>query len=146
LIVAPIPGEGGEFNANDLVGAWRVVEHMIKTYRVDPNRVVVHGFGRGGAFASVLAFENHEQLRGLALASSVLQVPPPEAHPSYPFRFFFSVGQGDRTEEMVTRRVEVLHEMKFAVTVQKTPSRERGYLDADDVAELARWIDSLDRI
>ena len=36
--------------------------------------------------------------------------------------------------------------MKFAVTVQKTSAQERGYLDTDQVAELARWIDSLDRI
>jgi hypothetical protein len=36
--------------------------------------------------------------------------------------------------------------MKFAVTVQKTAARERGYLDGEEVAELARWIDSLDRI
>ena len=146
LIVAPLPGDGPEFGPNDLVAAWRVVEHVLKEYRIDRSRIVIHSFARGGAFASVLAFENHEQVRGLALASSVLQVPPPEAHPSYPFRFFFSIGQADRAGDILNRRVEVLHEMKFAVTVQKTAARERGYLDTDEVAELARWIDSLDRI
>ncbi len=146
LIVAPLPGDGPEFSANDLVGAWRVVEHMLKTYNIDRNRVVVHSFARGGGFASLLAFENHEQVRGLALAASFLQIPPPEAHPTYPFRFFFSVGQGDRAEEILHQRIEVLHEMKYAVTVQKTSARERDYLEADEVAELARWIDSLDRI
>jgi serine protease Do len=145
LIVAPLP-DGQQFGPNDLVGAWRVVEHFLKEYRVDRNRVVIHAFARGGAFASVLAFENHEQVRGLALASSVLQVPPPEANPSYPFRFFFSIGTSDRAGDLLNRRVEVLHEMKFAVTVQKTPSRDRDYLDSEEVAELARWIDSLDRI
>jgi serine protease Do len=146
IIVAPVPGDGPEFTPNDLVAAWRIVEQMLKDYRVDRNRIVIHAFARGGAFASVLVFEHHEQVRGLALASSVLQIPPPEAHPSYPFRFFFSIGQGDRIEEILNRRVEVLHEMKYAVTVQKTTARERDYLDADEVAELARWIDSLDRI
>jgi serine protease Do len=146
IIVAPLPGDGPQFGPNDLVGAWRVVEHFLKEYRIDRNRVVIHSFARGGAFASVLAFENHEQIRGLALVSSVLQVPPPEAHPSYPFRFFFSIGQADRAGDILNQRVEFLHEMKFAVTVQKTAARERGYLDGEDVAELARWIDSLDRI
>jgi serine protease Do len=145
LIVAPLP-DGPEFNANDLVGAWRVVEHALKEYHIDPNRVVIHSYARGAAFASVLAFEHPEQIRGLALASSLLQVPPPEAHPSYPFRFFFSVGQGDRTEEILHRVVEELHEMKFAVTVQKSSARERTYLDMAEVGELGRWIDSLDRI
>jgi serine protease Do len=145
LIVAPLP-DGPEFGANDLVGAWRVVEHALKEYHIDPNRIVIHSYARGGPFASVLAFEHHEQIRGLALASSLLQVPPPEAHPSYPFRFFFSVGQGDRTEEMLHHVVEELHEMKFAVTVQKSSARERAYLDVAEVGELARWIDSLDRI
>jgi hypothetical protein len=146
LIVAPLPADGAEFNANDLVGAWRVVENTLKEYHVDPNRIVVHSYARGAPFASVLAFEHHEQIRGLALASSLLQVPPPEAHPSYPFRFFFSVGQSDRTEELLHRLVEELHEMKFAVTVQKSSGRERAYLDVAEVGELARWIDSLDRI
>jgi hypothetical protein len=36
--------------------------------------------------------------------------------------------------------------MKFTATVQKTSAQERSYLDADQVADLARWIDSLDRI
>jgi serine protease Do len=146
LIVAPIPGDGADFTPNDLVGGWRIVEHFLKEYRVDRNRLVVHGFSRGGPFATLLAFENHEQVRGLALASSVLAVAPPEVDPNYPFRFFFSVGQGDRAEEILNHRLEILHEMKYAVTVQKAPGRERGYLDAEEVAELARWIDSLDRI
>jgi serine protease Do len=146
LIVAPLPGDGPAFNANDLVGAWRVVENMIKEYRVDPNRLAVHSFLGGVPFAAVFAFENHEHVRGLALASSILQVSPPEAHPNYPFRFFFSIGEGDRRQELLNRGIEVLHEMKFAVTVQKMSAQGRSYLDADQVAELARWIDSLDRI
>jgi serine protease Do len=146
LIVAPLPGDGSDFSANDLVGAWRVAEHFMKDYRVDASRVVVHSFLRGGPFASILAYENHEQVRGLALASSALPAPPPEAHPNYPFRFFFSAWQGDRAEEVLHRLVEVLHQMKYAVTIQKTPSREHGYLATEEVAELASWIDSLDRI
>jgi serine protease Do len=146
LVVAPLPGEAGEFSPNDLVGSWRVVEHMLKDYHVDPNRIVMHSFVRGGPFATLLAFENREHVRGLALVSSVLQIPPPEADPASPFRFFFSIGHGDRAEEILQRRIEVLREMKYAVTLQKTDVRERTYLDLDDVAELARWIDALDRI
>jgi len=146
IVVAPLPGEAGEFSPTDLVGSWRVVEHMLKDYHIDPNRVVMHSFLRGGPFATLLAFENREHVRGLALVSSVLQIPPPEADPASPFRFFFSIGRGDRAEEILQRRVEVLHEMKYAVTVQKTESRERAYLDLDEVAEVARWIDALDRI
>ena len=96
IVVAPLPGEGGDFTANDLVGAWRVVERFVKDYRIDANRLVVHSYGRGGGFAAFMAFENRERVRGLALASSMLQVPPPEADPSYPFHFFFSVNRGDR--------------------------------------------------
>ena len=146
IVVAPLPGEGGDFTANDLVGAWRVVEQFVKDYRVDANRLVVHSYGRGGGFAAFMAFENRERVRGLALASSMLQVPPPEADPSYPFHFFFSVNRGDRAEDQLQRRIEVLHELKYAVTVQKSSDHEHDYLDVDEVGEVARWIDSLDRI
>ncbi len=137
IVVAPLPGEGGDFTANDLVGAWRVVERFVKDYRIDANRLVVHSYGRGGGFAAFMAFENRERVRGLALASSMLQVPPPEADPSYPFHFFFSVNRGDRAEDQLQRRIEVLHELKYAVTVQKASDHEHDYLDVDEVGEVA---------
>lgn len=146
IVVAPLPGEAGDFTANDLVGAWRVIEQFLKDYHIDANRLVVHSYGRGGGFAAFLAFEHREQIRGLALASSMLQVPPPEADPSYPFHFFFSVNRGDRAEESLRQRIEVLHELKYAVTVQKASDQQHDYLDVDEVDEIARWIDSLDRI
>ena len=56
IIVAPLPGEAGEFSPNDLVASWRVVEHMLKDYHIDPNRVVMHSFLRGGPFATLWKF------------------------------------------------------------------------------------------
>ncbi len=43
---------------------------------------------------------------------------------------------------------KVLREMKYAVTVQTTNTASRApvYPDAEAIAELARWVDSLDRI
>ncbi len=90
ILVAPLPAEASGFNPNDLVAARQVIEQFLKTYRIDRNRVVVHSFAMGGRFAAALAFENREQVRGLALASSLLAASPPESHPNFPFRFFFS--------------------------------------------------------
>ena len=149
LLVAPLPAETSGFNPNDLVAARQVIEQFLKTYRIDRNRVVVHSFALGGRFAAALAFENREQIRGLALASSVLAGPPPESHPNYPFRFFFSYGKASRASDRVATVSKILREMKYAVTLQTTPgttSRVPTYPGAEAVAELARWVDSLDRI
>jgi serine protease Do len=148
LLVAPLPAETSGFNPNDLIAARQVVEHFLKTYRVDRNRVVLHSFTLGGRFAAALAFENREQIRGLALASSMLAAPPPESHPNYPFRFFFSYAKSSPASDRIGTVSKILREMKYAVTLQTTiaASRVPTYPDAEATAELARWVDSLDRI
>ena len=148
ILVAPLPAEASGFNPNDLVAARQVLEHFLKTYRLDRNRVVVHSFATGGRFAAALAFENREQVRGLALASNVLAAPPPESHPSFPFRFFISYSDASPARDRFRLLSKFLREMKYAVTVQTTNTATRApvYPDAEAIAELARWVDSLDRI
>jgi serine protease Do len=148
ILVAPLPAEASGFNPNDLVAARQVLEHFLKTYRLDRNRVVVHSFATGGRFAAALAFENREQVRGLALASNVLAAPPPESHPSFPFRFFISYSDASPARDRFRSLSKFLREMKYAVTVQTTNTATRApvYPDAEAIAELARWVDSLDRI
>jgi serine protease Do len=146
LLVSPIPSEASGYNPNDLVGARQLLEHMLKTYRIDPNRVVVHGMSAGGEFASTFAFDNHEQIRGLALVASPILATPPEGSPAFPFKFYFSIREGDRVNERIQRVAEILRRMKFAVTLRTRPGLDQGYLSSSDASDLARWIDSLDRI
>jgi dienelactone hydrolase len=153
ILVSPVPAETSGFNPNDLVGARQVIDHFLQSYRVDRNRVVVHGFATGGRFAAALAFDNREQIRGLALVSSLLAAPPPENHPNYPFRFFLSYPDSGAVRDRVEMVAKVLREMKYAVTVQTTNPSGRAatintpvYPQADAIAELSRWVDSLDRI
>jgi poly(3-hydroxybutyrate) depolymerase len=148
LLVAPLPAETSGFNPNDLIAARQVIEHFLKTYRVDRNRIVVHSFTLGGRFAAALAFENREQIRGLALASSLLTSPPPESHPNYPFRFFLSYAKASPASDRFGMVSKVLREMKYAVTLQTTISTSRAptYPGTEATSELARWVDSLDRI
>ena len=148
IIVAPLPAETTGFNPNDLMAARQVLEYFFKTYNVDRNRVVVHSFARGGGFAAVLAFENREQVRGLALASSLLGGAPPESHPNFPFHFFFAYNDTGPACERFHEVSKVLREMKYSVTVQTTNATGRApaYPSATATAELARWVDSLDRI
>jgi serine protease Do len=148
ILLAPLPAESSGFNPNDLVGARQIIDHFLQAYRIDRNRVVVHGFASGGRFAAALAFENREEIRGLALASSLLAAPPPENHPNFPFRFFLSYPDLGAARDRVETVAKVLREMKYAVALQATKAsgRTAAYPQADAVAELARWVDSLDRI
>jgi serine protease Do len=148
ILLAPLPAESSGFNPNDLVGARQIIDHFLQAYRIDRHRVVVHGFASGGRFAAALAFQNPEEIRGLALASNLLAAPPPENHPSYPFRFFFSYPDVGAARDRVETIAKVLREMKYAVSLQATKAsgRAAAYPQADAIAELARWVDSLDRI
>jgi pimeloyl-ACP methyl ester carboxylesterase len=107
---------------------------------------VVHSFGRGGAFATVFAYGTRERFRGLALCGSPPAAPPPDNHPSYPFKFLFVSPDKDRLAERIRRAAEILRKMKYPVTLVTAEGSERSYPAEETISELARWIDSFDRI
>ena len=59
--------------------ARRVLDEVMKSYEIDPARIVAHGHEGGGALAYLLAFGNLDVVRGLAVVDAPLpsdRVPP----------------------------------------------------------------------
>jgi serine protease Do len=124
----------------------QAVEKVRGTYTIDDARIVAHGYQAGGSMASALAFQKRELVRGVAIVDALLAGRAPETEPIYPLAFYMTQSQAGRVKApQVAELVKQLRAMKYPVTV-KDLGKESRNLNADELAELMRWIDTLDRI
>jgi serine protease Do len=126
-----------------------LVNHLIKQiddkYNIDPLRVVVHGYETGGTLASFVAFRSREIIRAMAVVAAPLTVIPQENDPQYRFAAFIATSGKSPAARSVEKVLAMLREINIPLTVKKLGDEPR-YLNSEELAELARWIDMLDRI
>jgi serine protease Do len=123
----------------------RLLAHLGSTYRVDPARVVVHGYEGGGAMAFLAAFHNREAIRAVAAVEAAPVGPPPENDPLHRLAVYLAWGHNSPAARPIGQAAAALRRMKIPVTAKSLDEMPR-YLNADELSQLARWIDMLDRI
>jgi serine protease Do len=146
IVVAPKAIKLAGWTAHESDYVKDVIEKFKERYNVDPNRVAIHGFGNGGAFASSTAFKHREHIRGVLLAGAAIRRSPPENAPDT--RFQFHLVCGDKDPQVVTvRRTEArLRRLKFPTSLRIIKDLPHKYPPKDAVEEMGRWLDSMDRI
>ncbi len=146
MLLAPKAAQiqGWQLNEADFVKA--AVEHFQNTYRVDPDRVFLHAYSTGGGFAAYLAFTQRKLFRGLAIAGAPLQMAPPENDPDERLSFLFICGRNDDLFTRVEKSVELLRQIKYPVNFTPVDELDHRYPPPQQVEEMGRWADSLDRI
>jgi serine protease Do len=115
-------------------------------YRIDPQRILLHSYSNGGTFAWHLAFKYRDIFRGVAIASQPLILPLPENEPELRQQFYFVCGDQDPLFTAVKASVDGIRRAKYPVVLTTIPGLAHKYPADDDVDEIARWIDCLDRI
>lgn len=141
--------------AADLTAGWQANETEFvretvvsfqKKYSIDASRIVLHGYSKGGPFATHLAFKHRELFRGLVLAATPLTEPPPENLPEYRLQFHFLCGGKDPVHPLVEQQVAGLRKLKYPASLTIEPESDHRYPEADSVETIVRWIDLLDRL
>lgn len=115
-------------------------------YKIDPERVLLHGYSSGGTFAWHLAFKYRELFRGVAMASQPLLMPLPENEPDFRQQFYLVCGADDPLLEPVKVSAEAIKRAKYPVVLTTIPGMAHKYPSDAELDEVARWIDCLDRI
>jgi pimeloyl-ACP methyl ester carboxylesterase len=145
ILVAPKSADAGRWNPGELALIDRLLAEVASTYDVDPARVVVCGYEGGGSLALVAASRNPDLIRGVAAVEAAPFGQLPENDPLH--RLAIYIGTAGKSE--LARRIEAavteFRSMKIPVTVKKLGDDPRE-LSREEAAELARWIDMLDRI
>jgi len=118
---------------------------IIKDYAIDRQRVVMHGMGVGGQMAIYLGFTERDLVRGVATTGAVVQQvldSPRDKRLS----FYLAGGAVDPIIKSIAESRIKLAEKSYPVIYREIANRGREYLEEPQLRELARWIDSLDRL
>jgi serine protease Do len=145
ILVAPksadssrwMPGEAGLLD--------RLLIDVVSTYHVDPARVVVHGQGAGGALAFLAAYGNRQMIRAVAAVEAAPTAAPPENDPLRRLTVYMATASNSAVARPAAAALAAFRKERLPVTVKTLGDVARG-LNADELAELVRWIDMLDRI
>jgi serine protease Do len=139
ILLAPQAPAAGKWSPADVEFVAAALTQVTDQYNVDRLRIAAHGYRTGGALAYLLAFQTRELVRGVAPVLASMAGELPENEPEHRLDFFLS---GDK--QSTAKAAKTLREHRYAVTVQKTGADR--YLNEAELAELVRWLDSLDKI
>jgi poly(3-hydroxybutyrate) depolymerase len=146
LLIVPAPG-AENWERAELEYLRRLSERVVTQFKVDPRRMVVCGQGSSGAIAWPLALASRDLFCGaVGIASPLprqLRVPPND--PAQRFAVFAAIPPKNEAAPQIGRSLEKLAEAGYNVSTLTTVSAGGELSDAER-SELARWIDTLDRL
>jgi serine protease Do len=145
ILLAPKAADPQRWNPREVTLVEKLLEQIQSTYTVDPARVVVHGQEGGGTLAYMIAFAHRDLVRAAAVVDAAVAGRPPENDPLHRLAIYLTTAKKSRHAAAIEQAAALLREMKIPVTI-KDLGEEPRYLNDQELAELVRWIDMLDRI
>ncbi|MDH3717311.1 MAG: PDZ domain-containing protein, partial [Planctomycetota bacterium] len=147
ILLAPQASDAGRWQRDEVEFVSGALARLTKLYEVDPARTVVHGWEAGGAMAFFVFAADKSQIHGVAVVDSAMpvQLRAPPLEPTARVAVFWSYGSQHAAASRIQTQVQRLAKLNYPVTVREREGPGR-YLSDEQLSELVRWIDSLDRI
>jgi serine protease Do len=145
ILLAPKSADAARWLPSEANLVARLVVQMMTTHPVDATRVVVHGYEGGGSMAFLAGYRCRDFVRAVAAVEAAPLGTPPENDALHWLSVYVASAAKSPAAGPIERAIRGLRKAKIPVTVKKLGPAPR-YLNAQELAELARWIDTLDRI
>lgn len=145
ILVAPKSADPTRWASGEAALVDRLLAKVASIYNVDPARVVVHGYESGGTMAFLTAFRNRQMIRAVAAVEATPASQPPETDPLDRLTVYVATASKSPIARSMELAIAAFRREKIPVTVKDLGDVPR-YLNADELAELVRWIDTLDKI
>jgi serine protease Do len=145
ILLAPKSSDARNWSPREADLVDRLMGKIMDQYNVDPFRIVVFGRESGGALASIIASRNREIIRALAVVNAPLAAMPQENDPQYRFAIYIAKSRKSPSGRAIEKIIPKLRESNLPLILKDLGDDPR-HLNADELAELARWIDMLDSI
>jgi serine protease Do len=144
IMIGPVSQNEGGWIPSEADAVLAATNEVLERYTIDRQRIVAHGMGLGGQMALYLAFNHRDLFRAAATVGAVVtQVKDNSA--GQRLSFFLAAGSLDPLLQGIRDSRTKLAEAHYPALFREVPNRGREYLDDDQLQELARWIDTLDR-
>ena len=147
ILLAPKGADKARWQPTEARFVRRALEELQKNYTTDPARVVIHGHQGGGAMAYLVGLLNPDVFRAIAAVDAPLPrlAQVPASDPTHRLAFYTTLASKSENAAAVEATIKKLREAKYPVTVVEIGEQAR-YLTAEEMAELVRWFDALDRL
>ncbi|MBN2473012.1 MAG: PDZ domain-containing protein [Pirellulales bacterium] len=130
---------------DDATTVGRFLDEISSSHAVDSSRVVLLGHESGGTLAFAAAARNRELARAVVAIDGPPGSLPLQVDPLHRMAVYAAVREGSRHAKQIKGGIARLRSAKIPVTVKGLAEDTRQLRD-QELAELARWIDMLDRI
>lgn len=147
ILLVPQPADESRWAPTEVEFIRKTIDAITNSYRVDEQRIVVHGRQTGGSMAYLVGFRYRDLVRGIVTVDAVVpgMLRLPDADPIQRLAFLMAKSDSAKTAPRIEKAIEVLRQMKHPVTVLELGPQQRK-LNEDEHEALVRWIDGLDRI
>ncbi|MCI0335588.1 MAG: PDZ domain-containing protein [Planctomycetes bacterium] len=147
LLVVPKAADENRWERTELEYLRRLTERVVAEYAVDPHRVVICGQDGGGAMAWLLGLASRDVFRGIAALAAPLprQAKVPLNEPSQRLAILAAMPAAKESAAQIARGLNELSDSGYPVTTISATEKSGKLTDAQR-DELARWIDTLDRL
>jgi poly(3-hydroxybutyrate) depolymerase len=147
ILLAPQSADVRRWTSLETEFVRKTIDDILTDYSIDSTRVVLHGHQSGGVMAYLVAFLNRDVVRGVAAVAAPppIRMQDPETDPELPLSILSACSESSPAAARMTSGEERLKELAFPVISRRMPGSER-YLNQQELAELIRWMDTLDRI
>ncbi len=147
ILIVPQPEDPERWTPTEVAFVRKAIDQAIRVYNVDPQRVAAMGQEGGGGMAFLLAFRHRDLIRGLVIDRAAIPfgLMIPDNEPLQRLSLLIHETEDAKLKERVEQCIEALTERKFPV-VRVKRSASDGDLTNDERHQLARWIDTLDRL
>jgi S1-C subfamily serine protease/predicted esterase len=151
IVICPVCDAASGWTPGESEFIAEAVRSVGNTYTLDRRRVVAHGMGLGGEMAYYLGFHSRNLIRGVATVGAPMTSNPKERVANQPLAFFLIAGDKDPLKAPIKdRTASKLREQKYPVIHREVRDMGHQYIDGrageEVLKELARWVDSLDRM
>ncbi len=147
IVLAPQPRDPQRWHPDEIEFIGKALDDLSGRYRVDPQRIVAGGWQAGGGMAWLTALALRDRVRAVAAIDAALplrvRIPPNE--PLQRLAVHIAFARNSTLAERLRQDARRLGEMKYPVVLREL-DEDQWQLNAEQTAELARWIDSLDRL
>jgi serine protease Do len=142
LVAPPATNEPwGPFDVDFVLG---VIAKMQKQYAIDPARTVIVGEAEGGRLGLFLSLAKRDVVSAAAIINLTLSPRVPEVDPENPVRLHLSVFEESPLASSVEKSLEPYRKEKYPLIFRRWKGKGETGPTAETVAELGRWIDTLD--
>ncbi|MDA0832535.1 MAG: PDZ domain-containing protein [Planctomycetota bacterium] len=122
------------------------IDEITRRYNVDPYRKVILSYRGAGGFAQFLVNKEQSLFAGVAMWESPLLIPPPDHEPDHHWQWYLGCHAEYPMRTAIEKSTEKLREMKYPAALSIWSGNADEFPLQDNVEELARWIDALDRL